>query len=120
MINHLYINGAKVNISASLMLGKTLTTKLGDIHLRDIGKKSGGATPGEVAEQIISAISKSASKAAGQLDLSQIGITSLEVLGGGAKTTLETVGKTVGGGAKDVLDKGVGAIGGALKGLLGN
>ncbi|MDH3335685.1 MAG: hypothetical protein OEL50_03480, partial [Rhodospirillaceae bacterium] len=58
IIKNLYIRDGKINVSASLMQGKTITTNLPEIHLKDIGKKSGGATAGEVAEQLIGAISK--------------------------------------------------------------
>ena len=120
IIRDLYINGGKVNVSASLMLGKTLTAKLDDIHLKDIGKKSGGATAGEVAVQIVNAISKNANEAAGALDLGQIGISNLDaIIGGGSGGAVSTL-KSVGSGAKAVIEKGAGAIGGAIKGLLGN
>ena len=120
VISDFYIKGGKVNVSASLFKGKTMTTPLPDIHLTDIGKDSGGATPAEVVDQIITAITKSSSGAASSLDLSSLGLADISgkaaEMGGAAadaaKGALEGAVGGAGGAAKDV--------GGALKGLFGN
>jgi hypothetical protein len=63
VIDHLYIKGARVNVSASFADGKAITMPLPDIHLKDIGKKNGGASPAEVTQQVINAVSKEAAQA---------------------------------------------------------
>jgi len=123
IINHLYIKGGKVNVSAAIMAGKTLTTALPDIHIKDIGKDSKGASPAEVVDKIISAITKSANTAAGSVDLSALGLSDIS---GKAKTILKSVGDAVGGAggniggkAKDAMKNGIKGAGDALKGLFG-
>ena len=64
IIDKLDVTDGQVTVAASLLKGKTLTTSLPAIHLTDIGKKEGGATPAEVAQLVISAISDQAVKAA--------------------------------------------------------
>jgi len=132
VINHFYIKGGKVNVSASLLKGKTLTTPLPDIHLADIGKESGGATPAEVVDQIIAAITKSSGTAASAVDLSALGLSDISgkatEMGGAA---VDAAKGAMEGTAKDAMDGAVGGAGdaakdamegagGALKGLFGN
>jgi uncharacterized protein involved in outer membrane biogenesis len=100
VIENLYIRDGKVNVSATALGGKSLGAPLPTIHLKDIGKDSGGATPGEVADKVIKAVSKGATKAVGTLNLDK-------VLGGAT------------GVAKDAMEKGKGAVGGTLNKLLG-
>lgn len=68
VIEHLYVRNGKVDISSTLMQGKTLSASLPDIHLTDIGKKKGGATAGEVAEKVFDAISKGVGSAVAKVD----------------------------------------------------
>lgn len=100
VIENLYIRDGKVNVSAAALAGKSVGAPLPTIHLKDIGKDSGGATPAEVADKVIKAISSGATKAVGTLDLDK--------LMGGAT-----------GAAKDVIDKGKEGVGGTLNKLLG-
>lgn len=58
VIENLYVRNGKVDIGSTLTQGQTLSAALPDIHLTDIGKKKGGATAGEVAEQVFAAISR--------------------------------------------------------------
>lgn len=134
IINDLYIKGGKVNVSATLFQGSALPVPLPDIHLEDIGKDGGdegGATPAEVVDQIISAITDKAGGAASSLDLSQIGLSDISgkaaELGGAAadaaKGALEGASDKLGGAGGAVGEKlgGAGdALGGAVKGLFGN
>lgn len=62
IIEDLYIQGGAIVISHPLLQGKTLSENLPTIHLRDIGKSKGGATPGEIAAKVASAIESSATK----------------------------------------------------------
>ncbi|MGH7824737.1 MAG: hypothetical protein ACREQ7_06130 [Candidatus Binatia bacterium] len=84
IVEQLHIRNGIVNVSATELQGKTATAPLPDIHLTDIGKKTGGATAGEIAEQILAAIGRSASKAAASTDISKLvgGVKIPEVPGG--------------------------------------
>lgn len=127
VINNLYIQDGKVNVSASLMQGKTLTTPLPNIHLTDIGKDSGGASPAEVVDQVIAAITKHSGNAAGSLDLSQLGLADItgqaaemgKAAGDAAKKAMEGAAGSAGG-AGDAAKKAVDDATSGLKGLFGN
>jgi hypothetical protein len=69
VIDHLYIRNGRVNVSATELQGKTANTSLPDIHLTDIGKKAGGATAAEVAEQVLAAIGREAARAATKTEI---------------------------------------------------
>ncbi len=119
IIEHLYVRGGEISVSASFLGGKALTTPLPEIHLTDIGKDDGGASPGEIASQLIEKMTAGAGSAVGALDLEGMK---------GAVT--DAVSGAVSGGtdaAKKALDQGTSGAGevlkdagGALKGLLGN
>jgi hypothetical protein len=64
-INDFYFNGASVSLSAVLLQGQKTTMPIPDIHLKDMGKEEGGASIGEVANEIFTAIYASISKVAG-------------------------------------------------------
>jgi len=129
VINNFYLKNGRVNVSSSLLQGKTLSTPLPNIHLKDIGKEDGGdgATPAEVVDQLIAAISSKAGGAASSLDLSQLGLADIsgkaaemgkkakEAAEGAVKGATEKLGGA-GDGAKDAVE----GIGGAVKGLFGN
>ncbi|WP_339850985.1 hypothetical protein [uncultured Nisaea sp.] len=68
IIETLKIRGGKVMVAASLLdQGKALEARLPDITLRNIGKDSGGATPGEVAAEVMAALTDAASRAAASI-----------------------------------------------------
>jgi uncharacterized protein involved in outer membrane biogenesis len=69
VIENLYVRNGKVNVSATELQGQTASTSLPDIHLTDIGKKTGGATAAEVAEQVLAAISREAARAAAKTNV---------------------------------------------------
>jgi uncharacterized protein involved in outer membrane biogenesis len=96
IIDHVYVKGGKVNISATLLGGKSMTVSLPDIHLKDIGKKENGATPGEVAKSIIGALNKAILKAVAPLNLGKVG----DVAGKAVKEVEDTLEKE----AKGVTD----------------
>jgi hypothetical protein len=56
IVDELTLRDAKVEVSAALMNGKTVTVPLPDITLRDIGRTQGGVTPGELGQQVAGAI----------------------------------------------------------------
>lgn len=120
VINNFYIKDGKVNVSSTLLQGQSLSTPLPNIHLKDIGKKSNGASPAEVVEQIIAAITKSSSGAASSLDLSKLGLADISgkasEMGKAAADTAKKALEGASGGAKGAADGAAGAI----KGLFGN
>jgi hypothetical protein len=108
IIENLYIRDGKVSVSATALGGKSLGAPLPAIHLKDIGKDSGGASPGEVADKIIKAVSDGATSAVGTLNLDK-------VLGGATGAAKDAMEK-----GKGALESGKDAVGGTLKKLLGN
>ncbi|MFC3674447.1 hypothetical protein [Ferrovibrio xuzhouensis] len=99
VIQDLVISGGKIGISAAALQGRSLSSPLPTIHLKDIGKDKGGASPAEVAQKIIGTISAEASQIAARDLQKQLG--SMLKDGAGA----------AGGAAGGATDK--------LKGLLG-
>lgn len=73
IINDLYIRDGQVGISAALLPGKTLTAGLPTIHLTNICKDKGGATPAQVAEQVLVSITSTAAKVASTELTKQLG-----------------------------------------------
>ena len=104
VIEHLYVRNGKIDISTTLMQGKTLSAPLPDIHLTDIGKKKGGATAGEVAEKVFDAISKGVGSAVAKVGPSK--------MLGAAKEGVAGAGSLIEEGAKGAAD--------SVKKLFGN
>jgi uncharacterized protein involved in outer membrane biogenesis len=109
VIENLYVRGGKVEVSASALGGKTVPANLPDIHLKDLGKSKGGATPAEIADQIIDAIGNNATKAVASLNL--------DALKGAAGQALQNMQQGTGG-ATDAAKKATEGAGGALRNLL--
>ncbi len=115
VIENLYIRGGTVNVSANipLMRGRKMTAPLPDIHLKDIGKEEKGATPGEVAEEILASVGKSVSDA-----MSGIGVGStLESLRTGLAGATKSVTDAVSG-AGEAVKGAVSGAGEAVKGVV--
>jgi hypothetical protein len=89
IIENFYLKDATANVSAEILKGKAMSVPVPDLHLTDIGKKTNGATAGEAARQIVSAITSSVTRATGSIF----------------------------GGAVEGIKKGATAVGGAIKGL---
>ncbi len=104
IIENLYVRDGTVKVSASALGGKTLSVPLPAVHLKDIGKDTGGATPDEVMAAVFSSVSGTVGKAVSPL--------ALDKLTGAAETGAA--------GAKDALEKGAKDAGDTLKKLLGN
>ena len=98
IIENLYIRNGKVNVSAPGLEGKTLSAPLPEFHLTNIGKQSGGATAGEVAQQVLAAISQAATKAA-------VSLPDVGKLVGSAREGAEGAAKGAGEGLKKLLGK---------------
>ena len=97
IIEHLYIRGGEISVSAAFLQGKALTTPLPDVHLKDIGKEKKGASPAEIAEKNIGSLTKGAGSAVGALNLDKM----MESAGEAAKM--------IGDKAKDAM-KGAGDV----------
>ncbi len=126
IIRDLYIRGGTVNVSAAILKGKKMTVPLPTIHLKDIGGKKKGATPAEVAEKILTSISKGASGAVAGIGIGKT-LESLEKsLGGLTKSLGESLSgatKGIGGATKGIgsgIESGAEDVGKKLKGLFGN
>jgi hypothetical protein len=69
VIENLYVRGARAKVSADVLQGKVVELPIADLHLRDIGKKSKGATPADVAYQVLGSVAQATGSAAAQLHL---------------------------------------------------
>jgi len=114
IIDNLYVRGGKIGVSAAFLAGKQMNVPLPDIHMKDIGKKKGGASPAEVADQLLSQISKSATGAVSGLGLDK--------MMGAAKDAASGAGKMLesgAGGAQKTLEGATQGIGDSIKGVFG-
>lgn len=114
IIENLYVRDGKIGVSAAFLQGKELSAGLPTIHLKDIGKKKNGATAAEVADQLLSEISKSATKVVSSLGVGKM-MDAAKGAAEGAKKMLEGGG----GDTKKVLDDATKGVGDSLKGLFG-
>lgn len=93
IIDDVYIRNGTVSLSHKLLKGKNMiTAPLPEIHLQDVGRKEGGATPGEVAEQIIANVRSSAVSAVATLNLDTV-IDKTKQAGGAIKEGLGNAGE---------------------------
>lgn len=56
LIREFVVKGGKVNLTMSFLGGKSISAPLPDIHLKDIGKKKGGATPAEALKEVFQSL----------------------------------------------------------------
>jgi hypothetical protein len=117
IIEKLYIRGGKISVSASFLQGRKITSPLPDLFLKDIGKKEGGASPGKVVNEIITAVQKAATKSVGSLNIKGLVGGVGKAVEGQLKGVTDQIGK--GGGVGGAVGKGAGDVGKALKGLFG-
>lgn len=68
IIENLIMKDGQVTVHSGLLANNDLTAALPLIHLKDIGKASGGANAAQVAEIVIAALTKAATKAASGID----------------------------------------------------
>jgi hypothetical protein len=101
VIEDLYIRDGEVQVSAAGLQGRTVRTPLPEIHLTGIGREKGGATPAEVAQRILGAISRSAGTAVGALDLGGV----LEGAQGAVKGTASSLGEGAKGAAESTREQ---------------
>ena len=72
IIDELLIRDSEVQVAHPAFGGRTVKLPLADIAIKDIGKKEGGATPGEAVKAIIAAITSNAKKAAGSINVGEL------------------------------------------------
>lgn len=85
VIEKLTIRGGRVDVSASFLKGEKLGAALPTIELTDIGKSKGGATPAEVAQKILEALTSGAASAVGKLNLDQLAGGVTDTVGGAVR-----------------------------------
>lgn len=56
IIDNLYVTGGQVSVKAPILANQKVEGRLPNIHMANIGKDEGGASPGEVAAKIIEEI----------------------------------------------------------------
>jgi uncharacterized protein involved in outer membrane biogenesis len=103
IIRNFIVRDGKVNLAMAALSGKSLSASLPDIHLKDIGKKKGGASPAEVFKEVFAELHEKITSPSVSDTLNK----GLKALGIGVKE--------VGEGAK----KGIEAVTDKVKGLLG-
>ena len=109
IIENLYVRDGRIAISHTALQGRSLSSGLPTIHLKDIGKDKGGASPAEVAERVLGAITQQASRIA-SVDLDK----ALGQIKGVVTDQLKSAGDQV-----KNLPGAVAPVGDQLKGILG-
>jgi len=100
LIRNFIVRDGKVNLAIPMLGGKTLSARLPDIHLKDIGKKKGGASPAEAFKEAFGALYAKITSPA----VNDIFAKGLKQLGAGTKAVTEGAKKqlqTITGGAKE-------------------
>ena len=114
LIKDFIVREGKVSLAVSMVGEKTISASLPDIHLKDVGKQKGGASPAEVFEIIFAALHEQITSPALtdmlNKELKALG-TSLDAVRGEAKRQLESLGTGDKKSMETVTDK--------VKGLLG-
>ena len=100
IIEDFQLNGAKVNVTITAMGGKKMTLPLPNIHMKDIGKSSGGANPAEVVSEVFNSISKAVVDAV--TSSGNVAGKALKDAGGAASDAAK--------GAADSIKKGLGGL----------
>jgi len=114
VIDNLYVRDGKIGVSADFLQGKEMNAALPTIHLKDIGKKSNGATAAEVTDQLLTEISKSATKVVSSLGVGKMMDAAKGAMGGATKML-----ESGGGGATKALEGVTKGVGDSLKGVFG-
>ena len=87
IIDQFTMLGAKADVSAEVLQGKTVTVSLPDVHISDIGKKAGGVIPAEAAAQIVAGIKQTVKTAVTPLHLDGV----VDRIKKGAASVVDTV-----------------------------
>lgn len=96
-INDFLVESGRIHVSTVGMAGHAMTIPLPTIHLTDIGKESGGASPKEVVAKVFGAIGSTVSSAAtgigkGAQAIGKGAVDAGKAVGEGAAKALEGVG----------------------------
>jgi len=70
---------------SSPLLPRALEVNVPDVHLKDIGRSSGGASAGEVAQQILTPIAKAVSRSLTEAGMKNLGVDSDQMKSDAAK-----------------------------------
>ena len=117
VIENLYLRNGKVAVQAPL-LNEKIILPLPTIHLTDIGKKGRGATPGDIADQLIEAILAGAGSAVSSANIDIGALTeSAGELAKDAQKAIEEAGGDVAKEAGDAIDSASDTVKGIFKGL---
>ncbi len=122
IIDNLYIRDGRVGVSHALLKGKDMSAPLPNIHLKDIGKDTKGASPAEVADKIMASVTKGARSAVGTLNLDKVLGDAAGMAQGAVKGAGEGASKAAGEaaqGATKALEGAAGTAGDTMKKLLG-
>lgn len=124
IIDNLFVNGATVAVRSPLLAGQKVESGIPPIHLANIGRDEGGASPGEVAALLIEQLTGSAMNVLDSLGIGK-NLDSLLTNAGDLvnKSGIGSAADKAGDAAKDVT-KGatdaLGGAGGAVKKLFGD
>lgn len=88
VIEHLYVRGGRVTLATSVAGGKAASADIPEIHLKDIGKASGGATAGQVAAIVLEELTRSSIAAAARGELEKAAAGLLDKAGDAIKDIL--------------------------------
>ena len=111
MIRKLVIDSGRIDAKVAALPDKDLSAELPRIEMNNIGEDQGGATAGQIAQQVTSALLARVGPAVANLGLDQYlgkSLDQIKELGGGLK---EGATESLGGAAEGGKEK--------LKGLLG-
>lgn len=112
IIEHLTVRNGQIAASHAQLKGQQVKVGLPAITMNNIGKAKGGATPAEVANEVIGAISAQAQKVA----TSEVQKLLKDQLGGAAKDAL---GGALGGASSGSGGSSGGGVGDQLRGVIG-
>lgn len=94
IIENLYVRNGQIAISHTALQGQSLAVPLPTIHLTGIGRGSDGATPAEVAQKVVGAITASASKVSAEALVAKLGAVG-EMVTGGAESGVSSASKAL-------------------------
>ena len=114
VISNFIVKQGKVNLAVSMVPGSNITASasLPDIHLKDVGKKGGGATPEQVFKEVFAVLYKSITSPAVTASLNK----ELKALTSRMDKSVDEVTKKV---AKEVPKQELETVTESVKGLLG-
>src|SRR6266496_3322569 len=97
-VDDFLISGAKVNVSMTLLGGKSMTLPLPDIHFTDLGTGPDGITAAELTKKVLREVTAATLKAVekGVADLGKGATEAVKDLSKGATNTLDKATKSIG------------------------